>query len=179
MTLADKLVEHVSNCDVASGSITITDDKLFCIPCNYTAFRSNVKHFLYICIQHFRSDSHKDNCCWTVQRDNTNFSTIKLKSNVIQTLDKYLFCGKIPNKDSYSSSDPSQDVEFVDNSYPSTSRADDYDVASHSCVSIQCSPLIKDAMQQNTVDNSSIHTQCSSSLEDDVKDFLQSDCKMK
>ena len=199
MTSAEKLVEHISNCEILSGSLTVTDEKLYCIPCNYTALRNNVKHFPYLCVQHFRSDGHKEKCCWTIERDRANFVTIKLKSDVTHTLDKYLFRGKMPSDGDLLTLNPFQDVgssyinsvpseatspfqclaegSLISHSSQPTASTDDF--ASYQCASTQFSPDMRDAFQQKSIASSSRHSQCSSSFGDGLKDFLQSDCKMK
>ena len=190
MKIADKPVEHAQNCGTVSGSLNITDDKLFCIPCNYTAFRNNAKHFVTLCIQHFHSDLHKEKCCWTINKDKNIFTTVELQSSVSQTLDQFIVPEFRSDPDSITVLAPAIDVNRVIDPLPSKSNSPfiltdnpltsiDSALNSHANASTQFSPHMADFGVQKDIQNSEVSTQYGSSFEDGMKDFLQSECKMK
>ena len=84
----NRFIAYLNDSSEISPSLSISETEIKCLPCNRT-FPQNPKNVVTNCIAHFKSKFHKDNCCWTLSREQGEFVTTIHKSGVQLSLNDH------------------------------------------------------------------------------------------
>lgn len=171
----DKLLQHLKNCPIISGSISIGKRHVSCKGCRVTkTFDSQGRNFVRSLIRHSELDCHKLYCHWTLKRNyksTSGFKTIRIGQSLVNDqITNFYQSSKNPDvtgDDHETEEEPSDDSDV----------SFDLPAAEDLMVPIVSKEKVETTTQTDYVQYSDAATSCleqPSSFENDLKLFLQS-----